>query len=484
MSTRISTYSQIYGTTIKQPCLVATTQNESLSGLTTIDGISLSNFDRVLVWKQTSGEENGIYIVTGETWYRATDMSESRDMFTGVEVYVTSGDTYAEKTFTLVTSNPITANTTPLVFELTSNVNYVENYGVGRVLLSDGTIEGIVAQSGLTYDFDTQTLSVSGKVQFDLASTATDSVGGLRYDDGDGGLVVGMKGGNVNLQIGQENVVLVYNAENTTLNDGEVVYVWSNQGNRPSVKRALATSDQYSVTVLGVVTEPIASGSEGFVTTFGMVNGLNTLGFTGGTPLWLSSTVPGGLTEVKPIAPNHTVLIAYVVRVSATVGSIFVHTSNGWELEELHNVRITGVTDGDILVYNSQLGIWVNSKTIPGDLVVSGDVITYGNQYIESASGSSLTTGTNIVETISCVSGSSAHFDYFVRGSSNQIRSGVILAAWNCTGATYTETSTPDLNGSTEGISFSVDVSSNLVRLNAVVTSGTWIVKVGSRIIF
>jgi hypothetical protein len=484
MSTRISTYSQIYGATLKQPCIAATTGDILLSGLTTVDGISLSNFDRVLVWQQTSGEENGIYIVTGETWYRATDMSASQDMFTGVEVYVNSGNTYGQKTFTLTTSNPITTDTTPLTFEITSNVNYVQNYGAGRVLISDGTVEGIVAQSGLTYDFDTQTLGVSGKVQFDTGTTVTSSVGGLYWDDGDGTLAFGLKGGNVNLQIGQENVALCWNDDTVPLTDGMVVYVSGSQGNRPKVKRAIATSDQYSVTVLGMVTEPIAVGEEGFVTTFGMVNNLNTIGLTGGTALWLSPTVLGGYTEVKPVAPYHTVLVGYVVRVSATVGSIFIHTSNGWELEELHNVRISGATEGDLLVYDAENQLWVNSKIVPGDLIVSGDVITYGNQYIESASGSSITTGTTIVETISCVSGSSAHFDYFVKGNSNEIRSGVILAAWNCTSATYTETSTPDLNGSTEGISFSVDVSSNLVRLNAVVTSGTWDVKVGSRIIF
>jgi hypothetical protein len=484
MSTRISTYSQIYGTTLKQPCIAATTGDILLSGLTTVDGISLSNFDRVLVWQQTLGQENGIYIVTGETWYRATDMSASQDMFTGVEVYVNSGNTYAQKTFTLTTSNPITAGTTPLTFELTSNVNYVQNYGSGRVLISDGTVEGIVAQSGLTYDFDTQTLGVSGKVQFDTGTTVTSSVAGLYWDDGDGTLAFGLKGGNVNLQIGEENVALCFNDDVVTLTEGMIVYVSGSQGNRPRVKRAIATSDSYSVTVLGMVTETIGIGAEGFVTTFGMVNNLNTIGLTGGTALWLSPTVLGGYTDVKPIAPQHTVLVGYVVRVSATVGSIFIHTSNGWELEELHNVRISGATEGDLLVYDAVNQIWVNSKTVPGDLIVSGDVITYGNQYIESASGSSITTGTTIVETISCVSGSSAHFDYFVRGTSNQIRSGVILAAWNCSGATYTETSTPDLNGSTEGISFTVDVSSNLVRLNAVVTLGTWDVKIGSRIIF
>lgn len=484
MATRISTYSQIYGTTLKQPCLVATTQNETLSGLTTVDGIALSDFDRVLVWQQSSGQENGIYIVTGGTWYRATDMSTSTDMFTGVEVYVTSGNTYASKTFTLTTSNPITADTTPLTFELTSNVNYVQNYGANRILISDGTIEGIVAQSGLTYDFNTKTLSVSGKVQFDTATTATPSVGGVTWDDGTGTLAFSLKGGNVQTDIGLQNFALCWNDDSVTLTKGMIVYVSGSQGNRPKIKRAIATSDSYSVTVLGMVTETIAVGAEGFVTSFGMVNNLNTIGLTGGTALWLSPTTLGGYTETKPIAPQHTVLIGYVVRVSATVGSVFIHTSNGWEIEELHNVQITGVTNGDLLVYDAAQQLWKNTQTIPGDVTFSGDVRIYGNQYIDSASGTGITTGTTIVETIPCSSGSSAHFDYFVKGTSNQIRSGLILAAWNCSGATFTETSTPDLSGSTSGISFTVTVASQNVNLNAVVSDGTWEVKIGSRIIF
>lgn len=486
MATRISTYSQIYGTTVKQPCLVATTQNETLSGLTTIDGVVLSDFDRVLVWQQSSGEDNGIYIVTGGTWYRATDMSASNDLFTGVEVYVTSGNTYAGKTFTLTTSNPITADTTPLSFELTSNVNFVQNYGENRILISDGTIEGIVAQSGLTYNYDTKTLSVSGAVQFDTATTATGGVGKLLFNDDDeiGTLEVGLLGGNVTLQIGEETVARVYNDDTVTLTDGMVVYVSGSQGNTISVKRAIATGDTTSVTVLGMVTEPIPVGARGFVTTSGLVNGLNTLGLTGGTALWLSPTIPGGYTETKPYAPNHTVLIGYVGRVQSSNGSIFIHTSNGWEIEELHNVQITGVTNGDLLVYDAASQLWKNTQTIPGDVTFSGDVRIYGDQYIESASGTGITTGTTIVETIPCISGSSAHFDYFVKGVSNQIRSGVILAAWNCSGATYTETSTPDLSGSTADISFTVTVASQNVNLNAVVTNGTWQIKVGTRIIF
>jgi hypothetical protein len=58
------------------------------------------------------------------------------------------------------------------------------------------------------------------------------------------------------------------------------------------------------------------------------------------------------------------------------------------------------------------------------------------------------------------------------------------MTVWNGSAAAFTDTSTTDLNGSTEGISFTVTVSGGNVRLNAVVTVGVWTVKVGTRIIF
>jgi hypothetical protein len=163
---------------------------------------------------------------------------------------------------------------------------------------------------------------------------------------------------------------------------------------------------------------------------------------------------------------------------------MYVRPDLGQNLGDLHNVQTSGETEGDLLVYDSTLGYWKYTKQLNGGYTFSGNTTIIGDIYVDSSSGASITTGTTILSSIPCVSGSAAHFDYFVQGSSNEIRTGVVMAAWNCSGATYTETSTPDLSGSTEPISFSVNVSSNSVRLNAVVTSGTWTVKVASKIIF
>ncbi len=61
------------GINFHQPVRVATTGNITLSGTQTIDGVSLSVGDRVLVKDQTTQTQNGIYIVASGSWTRATD---------------------------------------------------------------------------------------------------------------------------------------------------------------------------------------------------------------------------------------------------------------------------------------------------------------------------------------------------------------------------------------------------------------------------
>ena len=65
--------------TVKAHCRVATTANISLSGLQTIDGVSLIEGDRVLVKNQTAGANNGIYDVSSGAWTRATDYTYGRE---------------------------------------------------------------------------------------------------------------------------------------------------------------------------------------------------------------------------------------------------------------------------------------------------------------------------------------------------------------------------------------------------------------------
>jgi hypothetical protein len=114
-----------------------------------------------------------------------------------------------------------------------------------------------------------------------------------------------------------------------------------------------------------------------------------------------------------------------------------------------------------------------------------GEVVTlYGSELIESAVGSSLGSGNHTIQEFSSSTGSSAFFDYVVVESGGSRRAGFVMAVWDSSDARYTDNSTPDLNGSTEGITFSVSSGGGVVRLSVTVTSGTWDVKTATRIIF
>ena len=236
-----------------------------------------------------------------------------------------------------------------------------------------GANTDILSMSGITGG-----ISTADYLDLDTAATPTAVVGRLSWDDGNGTANITLKGGNVNLQVGQELVARVYNDSGVALTDGQIVYISGAHGNRIAVKLANAASEATSAGTLGMVTEPIAIGAEGFITIMGTVNGLNTTGLTAGALVYLSASTAGAYTTTAPTAPNHRVILGYVERVHATVGSIYVKVDNGYELDELHNVNITTPTSDQVLKYNGTT--WVNDslKTINGSSILGSGDITVG----------------------------------------------------------------------------------------------------------
>jgi hypothetical protein len=187
----------------------------------------------------------------------------------------------------------------------------------------------------------------------------------IKWSDGEGTVEVGLKGGEVKLSIGQEEVALCYNGTGNAVYKGQVVYINGAQGQRPRIALSSASSESTSSKTFGVVTETINNGLEGFVCTFGIVKGINTSSFSEGAALWLS-TSSGQITSTMPTAPNHSVFIGYCIRSHATSGQIFVKIQNGYELEELHNVLITSPVTGQSIKYDSTTGLWTNQNVEGG----------------------------------------------------------------------------------------------------------------------
>lgn len=214
-------------------------------------------------------------------------------------------------------------------------------------------------------------------IQFTTNTALSSRPGRLTWNDTDGTLNLGLKGGSVILQIGQESVARVVNKTASDLLESEykVVRIRSTaeggaQGQRLAIVLAQANNDPNSVDTLGLVTETIVRNEEGFVTTSGLVRGINTTGtlqgetWIDGDVLYLSPFTAGKLTNIKPVAPNHTVIVGFVVYAHQNEGKIFVKVDNGYEIDELHNVRITNLSGGDVLSYDALSGVWRNTKTL------------------------------------------------------------------------------------------------------------------------
>jgi hypothetical protein len=321
-------------------------------------------------------------------------------------------------------------------------------------------------ESGASPDFvDTLT----DKLSFDTAAAATAGVGEMAWDDGNGTAGIGLKGGNVTLQVGQELVARVYNDSGAALSDGQIVYISGAQGNRIAVKLAKADSETTSAGTLGMVTEAIASGAEGFITLMGTVNKLNTNGLTAGSLLYLSAATAGAYTATPPTAPNHRVTIGYVERVDNIVGSVYVKVDNGYELDELHNVLITSAASGNTLIYDAVAGVWKNANLTDG----TGISVTEGAGSITIANTgvTSLTGTANEVD----VSASTGAVTVSLPATINADTTGNAATATSAgkwtTARTLSFTGDATGSGSVDG---STNVATALTLANTTVTAGSY----------
>jgi hypothetical protein len=126
---------QIFDLDYKQSVRVLTATNVTLSGgaPNSVDGINLSQNDRVLVKSQDTASQNGLYIVTtvgtgsNGTWARSVDGNETGEIQAGMIVMVTEGNTYKDTQWKLVTNDPIVLGVTALTFELNTSTNQILN---------------------------------------------------------------------------------------------------------------------------------------------------------------------------------------------------------------------------------------------------------------------------------------------------------------------------------------------------------------------
>lgn len=214
--------------------------------------------------------------------------------------------------------------------------------------------------TGAVWGYITGTLSDQTDLQTALDGKFDDPTGTtLQYIRGDGSLAT------FPTTLEAEDVIIeVRNNTGSTIPKGTVVYINGALGNRPTVAYAIATTDGTSAQTLGLTQAAIPNNTQGYVVIIGRCTDLNTSAFSEGTQLYLSGTVAGGYTNVKPYAPIHLVYIGIVTRSHPTQGTIDVKVQNGYEIEELHDVAALNPNNGDVLQYVTSTGLWTKTSSI------------------------------------------------------------------------------------------------------------------------
>ena len=110
----------------------------------------------------------------------------------------------------------------------------------------------------------------------------------------------------------------------------------------------------------------ISAGGTGTITMVGVIDGLNLGAYTDGDTVYLDST-NGEFTATKPYAPNHLVYVGIIERANNGNGQLYVRVQNGYELDEIHDVQITGTpAAGSLIIRDATTSLWKNATLTAG----------------------------------------------------------------------------------------------------------------------
>lgn len=201
------------------------------------------------------------------------------------------------------------------------------------------------------------------------------------WNDADDTLNIHHTGGVIQ-QVGEETYVRVTNNTGATIPNGSAVcFDGVDAGDAfIEVVPLIADGTVSSLYVIGVATQDITVGGYGRVTVWGRVRDIDTTGsaytetWAVGDILYANPTTAGGLTNVKPTAPDICVPIAIVLEADATTGQLFVKPTI--EQQEWYG-SFSDTTDQTIAAIYTPQAVTFNTTDIAnGFSVVSNSRIT------------------------------------------------------------------------------------------------------------
>ena len=125
---------------------------------------------------------------------------------------------------------------------------------------------------------------------------------------------------NINVKLGQDEIIRVYNNSGTTIAKGKAVYISGTSNDFPTIALSRANAFNTVYETIGLTSHEIANGAFGFVTVRGLYGGLDTSAFTVGDILHVSPDSAGELIATSPAFPDFPFEIGRVLVADSASG--------------------------------------------------------------------------------------------------------------------------------------------------------------------
>jgi hypothetical protein len=171
------------GFTQKHEAVVVSTSNQALSGLPTVDGVTLTDGQTILLTAQTTGSQNGLWAVHAGAWTRPSFFATGDDA-SGSFVFIQRGTNFVSSGWTISGASPITIDTTAQTWTQFSGLGEV-TAGAGMTKSGSTLNVGANADGSIAVNSDDIQVADAGVVAGKVAKSLFDANTILKADADD-----------------------------------------------------------------------------------------------------------------------------------------------------------------------------------------------------------------------------------------------------------------------------------------------------------